>query len=81
MQNSQQKIRFLFYPLTTSVHHRTETIQLVCIANQLAGFYIMGGKQSAFFSKVADVGIFTTKQKFKHVPVKLFRAETKSQSN
>ena len=29
-------------PLTTNVPHRIETSQLICIANQLTGFYMMG---------------------------------------
>ena len=29
-------------PLTTSVPHHKETSQLICRANQLIGFYIMG---------------------------------------
>ena len=29
-------------PLTTNVPHYTETSQLICIANQLTGFYMMG---------------------------------------
>ena len=28
--------------LTTNVPHHTETIQLICIANQWTGFYMMG---------------------------------------
>ena len=32
----------LFNPLTTNVPHHIETSQLICIANQLTGFYIMG---------------------------------------
>ena len=32
----------MFNPLTTSVLHHTETIQLICNANQLTGFYMMG---------------------------------------
>ena len=28
--------------LTTNVPHHTETSQLICIANQLTGFYMMG---------------------------------------
>ena len=31
-----------FNPLTTNVPHHIETSQLICIANQLAGFYMMG---------------------------------------
>ena len=31
-----------FNPLTTSVPHQIETSQLVCFANQLTGFYLMG---------------------------------------
>ena len=31
-----------FNPLTTYVLHYTETNQLICYANQLAGFYLMG---------------------------------------
>ena len=30
-------------PLTTKVLHHIETSQLICNANQLTGFYIMGG--------------------------------------
>ena len=30
-----------FNPLTTNVPHHIETSQLICIANQLAGFYMM----------------------------------------
>ena len=29
-------------PLTTNVPHYIETSQLICIANQLTGFYMMG---------------------------------------
>ena len=29
------------YPLTTNVTHHTETSQIICIANQLTGFYMM----------------------------------------
>ena len=29
-------------PLTTSVPHHTDTCQLICIANQLNGFYMIG---------------------------------------
>ena len=29
-------------PLTTSVPHHIETSQLICRANQLTGFYMMG---------------------------------------
>ena len=29
-------------PLTTNVPHQIETSQLICIANQLTGFYLMG---------------------------------------
>ena len=29
-------------PLTTNVPHHIETSQLICIANQLTGFYMMG---------------------------------------
>ena len=30
------------YSLTTNVPHHTESNQLICNANQLTGFYIMG---------------------------------------
>ena len=29
-------------PLTTNVPHHIETSKLICIANQLTGFYMMG---------------------------------------
>ena len=29
-------------PLTTNVSHHIETSQLICIANQLTGFYMIG---------------------------------------
>ena len=29
-------------PLTTNVFHHIETSQLICIANQLTGFYMIG---------------------------------------
>ena len=29
-------------PLTTNVNHHIETSQLLCIANQLTGFYMIG---------------------------------------
>ena len=32
----------MFNPLTTNVPHHAETIQLICNANQLTGFYMMG---------------------------------------
>ena len=31
-----------FNPLTTNVPHHIETSQLICSANQLTGFYMMG---------------------------------------
>ena len=35
-------IDVLLKPLTTNVPHHIETSQLICSANQLTGFYIMG---------------------------------------
>ena len=35
-------IILLINPLTTNVSHHMETSQLICIANQLTGFYMMG---------------------------------------
>ena len=32
----------LINPLTTNVPHHIETSQLICIENQLTGFYMMG---------------------------------------
>ena len=32
----------LFNPLMTNVPHHKETSQLICITNQLTGFYMMG---------------------------------------
>ena len=32
----------VFKPLATNVPHHNETSQLICIANQLAGFHMMG---------------------------------------
>ena len=32
----------IFNPLTTNVPHHIETSQLICIANQLNGFYMKG---------------------------------------
>ena len=32
----------LFNPLTTNVPHHIEPSKLICTANQLAGFYMMG---------------------------------------
>ena len=32
----------VFNPLTTNVSHNTETSQLICNADQLTGFYLMG---------------------------------------
>ena len=33
---------FVFNPLTTNVLHHIETGQMICNANRLTGFYIMG---------------------------------------
>ena len=39
----QVSVNFLpLNPLTTNASHHIETSQLICIANQLTGFYIMG---------------------------------------
>ena len=34
--------KFYLHSLTTSVSHHIETNQVICIANQLTGFYMMG---------------------------------------
>ena len=34
--------RGIFNPLTANAHYHMETSQLICIANQLTGFYMMG---------------------------------------
>ena len=45
-----------FNPLTTNVPHHIETSQLICNANHLTGFYILGtlivnGLKTAFFTE------------------------------
>ena len=35
-------MKFSINPLTTNVPHHIETSQLICIANQLTGFYMKG---------------------------------------
>ena len=39
--SGQYKVSYL-NPLTTNVPNHIETSQLICIANQLTGFYMMG---------------------------------------
>ena len=37
----ETEVSKLLNPLTTNVHNHKETSQLICIANQLTGFFMM----------------------------------------
>ena len=41
-ENNTLLLENIFYPLNDQCSHHIETSQLICRANQLTGFYIMG---------------------------------------
>ena len=42
LEDPTTRLRWSFNPWTISVPHHIETSQLICIADQLTGFYMMG---------------------------------------
>ena len=48
----------LLNPLTASVPHHIETSQLICIANQLTGFYFMGNIGREWVNSNTNISIF-----------------------
>ena len=49
----------IFNPLMTNVPHHIETSQLICIANQLTGFYRMGNIGCQWVKKMGKTGSFS----------------------
>ena len=47
-------------PLTTSDPHHKETSQLICNANQLTGFYMMGDIDRQWVNKILKIHLKTS---------------------